>query len=176
MTTTATAAVLHEPHGQFSMEQVTLDDLKPDEILVRIEACGICHTDISVQDMMHMPVVLGHEGAGIVEQLGEAVSRIKVGDRVTISYASCNHCPNCLAELPYVCDTGAQCNFGGTRLDGTHTIRLAGEPVTAAFFQQSSFATHAITLEESSHPGRYAIGSATLAWMASSSGIVSGGM
>ena len=84
MTTTATAAVLHEAHGQFSMEQVVLDDLKPDEILVRIEASGICHTDISIQDMMPMPVVLGHEGTGIVEELGTEVSRIKVGDRVTI--------------------------------------------------------------------------------------------
>ncbi len=147
MTTTATAAVLHEPHGQFTMEQVTLDDLKPDEILVRIEACGICHTDISVQDMMHMPVVLGHEGTGVVEEVGTEVSRIKAGDRVTISYGWCNNCPNCLEGLIYICDIGVQCNFGGTRLDGTHTIRLAGEPITAAFFQQSSFATHAITLE-----------------------------
>ena len=147
MTTTATAAVLHEPHGQFSMEQVTLDDLKPDEILVRIEASGICHTDIAVQDMLPMPAVLGHEGTGVVEQVGSAVSRIKAGERVTISYGSCNNCPNCLQELPYICDNSVQCNFGGSRLDGTHTIQLAGEPITAAFFQQSSFATHAITLE-----------------------------
>jgi len=152
MTTTATAAVLREAHGQFSMEQVILDDLKPDEILVRIEACGVCHTDILVQDMMPLPAVLGHEGTGIVEQVGTAVSRIKVGERVIISYASCNNCPNCLQQLPYICDNGMQCNFGGTRLDGTHTIRLAGEPVTAAFFQQSSFATHAITLERNVVP------------------------
>ncbi len=152
MTKTATAAVLRQPHGQFSLEEITLDDLKPDEILVRIEASGICHTDISAQDKLPMPMILGHEGAGIVEQLGTAVSRIKVGDRVTISYGSCNHCPNCLNELPYICDNGAQCNFGGTRMDGTHTIRLAGEPVTSAFFQQSSFATHAITLERNVVP------------------------
>ncbi len=100
MTTTATAAVLREAHGQFSMEQVILDDLKPDEILVRIEASGICHTDILVQDMMPLPAVLGHEGTGIVEELGTAVSRIKVGERVIISYASCNNCPNCLQQLP----------------------------------------------------------------------------
>jgi len=146
MTKTATAAVLREPHGQFSLEEVSLDDLKPDEILVRIEASGICATDIMVQDMLSLPAVLGHEGAGVVEQIGSEVSQIKVGARVAISYGSCNHCPNCLQQLPYVCDNSMQSNFSGLRLDGTHTITLADEPITGAFFQQSSFATHAITL------------------------------
>lgn len=145
MTTTATAAVLHEAGGEFRLQDVALDDLRADEVRVRIEASGICHTDISSEDLLPLPAVFGHEGAGIVEEIGSGVSDLKTGDRVIISYSFCNHCPNCDAGRPYICDSAIQSNFGGTRLDGTHTTTLDGTAISAAFFQQSSFATRSIT-------------------------------
>ena len=145
MTTTATAAVLHEAGGKFRLQDVALDDLRADEIRVRIEASGICHTDISSQGLLPLPAVFGHEGAGVVEETGTGVIGLDPGDRVIISYSFCNHCPNCDEGRPYICDTGVQSNFGGTRLDGSHTTTLHGSAISAAFFQQSSFATHAIT-------------------------------
>ena len=145
MSSEATAAVLYEANGEFKLQSVTLDNLKPDEILIRIEACGICHTDIGAQGQMAMPVILGHEGVGIVEEVGNGVTGTRPGDRVMLSYGSCNNCPNCHEGKQYVCDNSVQSNFGGTRLDGSHTTSLDGEAITASFFQQSSFATHVIT-------------------------------
>jgi aryl-alcohol dehydrogenase len=145
MTTTAIAAVLHEVGGEFKLQDIVLDDLKTDELRVRIEACGICHTDIGAQGLLAMPAVLGHEGAGIVEEVGIGVSNIAPGDRVIISFGFCNHCPNCFEGRPYVCDNSVQSNFGGTRLDGSHTTTLDGTAITASFFQQSSFASQVIT-------------------------------
>ncbi len=80
MTTTATAAIVHEPQGEFAFETIELDDLRSDEVLVRNEASGICHTDFVAQDLMTLPGVLGHEGAGVVEAVGSGVSQIKPGD------------------------------------------------------------------------------------------------
>ena len=143
----ATAAVIHEPNGQFSFETIELDDLRGDEILVRIEASGICHTDMKAQGRIPMPVVLGHEGTGVVEAIGSGVDRVKPGDRVVISYPWCGTCPSCVEGHAYRCEHVIPLSFGGTRLDGSKTITLNGEAITSAFFQQSSFATHSITLE-----------------------------
>ena len=145
MTFEATAAVLYEAGGSFQLKTVTLDDLRADELLIRVQACGICHTDIALQGMMAMPVVLGHEGMGIVEQIGSGVDGIKAGDRVIASYGFCNSCPRCHEGHPFICDKSVQSNFGGTRIDGSHTTNLDGSEITASFFQQSSFASHAIT-------------------------------
>ena len=144
MASTVTAAVLHEPHGQFVFEQVDLDELHPDEALVRVEASGICHTDIGAQDLLPMPAVLGHEGTGVVEQVGAAVTQINTGDQVIMSYGHCGACPNCQDGLIYICENSVQGNFGGRRYDGSPTVLLNNEPVSAAFFQQSSFASHAV--------------------------------
>ena len=145
MTFEATAAVLYEPGGSFQFKTVTLDDLRPDELLIRVQASGICHTDIAAQGMMTMPVVLGHEGMGIVEQIGSGADSIKVGDRVIASYGFCNSCPRCHEGRPFICDKSVQTNFGGTRIDGSQTTKLDGAIITASFFQQSSFASHFIT-------------------------------
>ena len=147
MTTKATAAVIREPHGQFSLETIELDDLRRDEILVRVEASGVCHTDAKAQERVPMPAVLGHEGTGVVEEIGTAVTRVKPGDRVIISYPSCGVCPNCVEGRAYICDHAFPLSFAGTRMDGSKTITLNGEAISSAFFQQSSFATHSITLE-----------------------------
>ncbi len=145
MTIEATAAVLYEPGSSFQLKTVTLDDLRPDELLIRVQACGICHTDIAAQGLVTMPAILGHEGMGTVEQVGSGVEGIKVGDRVIASYGFCNTCPRCHEGRPFICDNSVQTNFAGTRLDGSHTTKLDGSDITASFFQQSTFATHAIT-------------------------------
>ena len=89
MAYTSTAAVVREPRGEFKLEQVELDELRADEALVRVQAAGICHTDMEMQYVVPMPAVLGHEGAGIVEEVGSSVSGFKAGDRVIMSWPSC---------------------------------------------------------------------------------------
>ncbi len=152
MTTTTTAAIVHEPQGQFTFETIELDDLRSNEILVRNEASGICHTDFVAQNLMTPPMVVGHEGAGVVETVGSGVSRVKPGDRVIVSYPWCGTCRGCLEGQPYFCAHHLSLGFGGTRLDGSHTVKLGGRPISGAFFQQSSFATHSITVERNVVP------------------------
>ncbi len=142
-----TAAVLHSPDEQLSLETVSLDDPRNDEIVVRIEACGICQLDIEARKMLPTPSVLGHEGTGIVEQVGADVKDLVPGQRVIISYAWCGHCPRCRENKPYICDESWLINFSGTRPDGSTTMFLNDKPLSAAFFQQSSFAQHVITSE-----------------------------
>ncbi|MBN2060799.1 MAG: NAD(P)-dependent alcohol dehydrogenase [Deltaproteobacteria bacterium] len=146
------AAIINEPNGQFVIQTVELDDLRSDEILVKIEACGVCHTDVIAQNMTPLPAVLGHEGCGVVEEVGSAVDRIKKGDRVIISIPYCGDCPSCAQGKTYICDKAMSLGFGGTRMDGSQTISISGKFISSAFFQQSSFATHAITLARSVVP------------------------
>lgn len=148
MSRTATAAVIHEAGGGFSLETIELDELQSNELLVKVEASGVCHTDAVAQGILPLPAVLGHEGVGIVEAVGGAVTRFRPGDRVIMSYASCGDCPCCNGDKAYICDSMMPLNFGGSRIDGTHTISLNNEPITSSFFQQSSFSTHAIAVEQ----------------------------
>lgn len=145
MTKTITAAVVNQPHGRFTLEPVVLDDLRSDEILIRNQASGICHTDTIAQDIVKLPAVLGHEGAGIVEAVGSAVSRFSKGDRVIVSYPSCGGCRHCVEGHPYFCDHHMPLAFAGSRLDGSSTMRRHTGSISGAFFQQSSFASHSIT-------------------------------
>ena len=91
-----TAAVARAKNAPLSIEEVSLSEPRADEVLVRLVAAGICHTDISMRDHLIYPVphpvVLGHEGAGIVEQLGEGVTRLAVDDPVILTSASCGKC------------------------------------------------------------------------------------
>jgi aryl-alcohol dehydrogenase len=146
MLTNVKAAVISEPNGQFVIETVELDDLRSDEILVSMEACGICHTDIIAQNMIPLPAVLGHEGCGVVEAVGSAVDGVKKGDRVIISIPFCGSCPTCIQGRTYICENAQSLVFTGTRMDGSRTISFNGKYISGAFFQQSSFATHAIAL------------------------------
>ena len=148
MTTPARAAVIRGIDAHFTVEDVVLDDIAPSEILVRIVATGLCHTDLAV---VHghipaaLPMVLGHEGAGIVEQIGSAVIGFAVGDHVAASFASCGHCANCLTGREAYCLNFMALNFGGSREDGSTTLQTTdGETIHGSFFGQSSFATHAI--------------------------------
>jgi aryl-alcohol dehydrogenase len=161
MSLNATAAVLRQAEQPFTLEAIELDELRPDEVLVRNEASGICHTDVLATGRVPLPAVFGHEAAGVVEKVGSAVTRIRPGDRVLISYPWCGACPHCDRGEPYLCSRHMELVFGGTRLDGSHTLMLQGQPISGAFFQQSSFATHSIALDRavvavhSDLPSRY---------------------
>ncbi|MGZ3259689.1 MAG: NAD(P)-dependent alcohol dehydrogenase, partial [Croceibacterium sp.] len=107
-------------------------------------ATGICHTDLHEHPGRHSPhpIVLGHEGAGVVEKLGEGVTSFEVGDHVILSGNSCGACPSCKANRPTYCDLAMPLCFGGKRLDGSTS--LEGGAVHSHFFGQSSFATHCV--------------------------------
>jgi len=145
---TVIAAIVEEPKGKFELSEVELDDIRDNEVLVRVEASGICHMDVEASDLVPLPAIFGHEGVGIIEKKGSKISGVEVGDRVVISYASCGECSRCNAEKPYYCEEGWDITFSGKRLDGSHTAFRDGTPISAAFFGQSSFASHAITYQE----------------------------
>ena len=118
------AAVTRKPHASMSLETLTLEEPRDDEILVRLVATGICHTDIGMRDQafpVPQPIVLGHEGAGIVERTGGAVTKVRAGDHVLMTFNHCGHCPSCQHEWQ-------------RRVHGN-------------FFGQSSFATYALCHE-----------------------------
>jgi aryl-alcohol dehydrogenase len=147
------AAVVNAAGAPFVLEDVELDEPRPQEVLVRMVATGMCHTDLSAQAghlPFPLPGVLGHEGAGIVEQIGAEVTDVAVGDHVLASFNSCGECPDCLSGRPAYCrHFHARNLFGGSRADGSATIVRAGEPVHGHFFGQSSFAEHALVHERS---------------------------
>lgn len=148
MTTQANAAICRGHDHPFTIEPVELADLRPDELLVRVVACGICHTDLAVRDAqlpVPLPAVLGHEGAGIVEAVGSAVTAAKPGDRVVMSFNSCGACPSCAIDAPTYCYNFFPHNWSGKRADGSPSMMMGGTSMNANFFGQSSFATHAIT-------------------------------
>jgi aryl-alcohol dehydrogenase len=131
-----------------SIESVKLDAPRPDEVLVEMVATGICHSDVAVVEQilpLPPPLVLGHEGAGIVREVGSAVTSVGVGDPVVLGFASCGGCPECASGHPAYCELTGALNFGMRRSDGSVLIHDArNEPVNASFFGQSSFATHSI--------------------------------
>ena len=142
------AAVLRRKGGPLKIESLEMDGPREDEVLVRIVASGICHTDIDFcddWDEADTPVVLGHEGAGVVEQVGRRVKSVKRGDHVVLSYQSCGHCRQCRSGHPAHCDYLYEANFGFKRLDGSNALQRSG--VRGHFFGQSSFATHALATE-----------------------------
>lgn len=145
------AAVVRRRGGAFAFESVRIEEPRPDELLVRIVACGICHTDIAARDGllgMRIPAVFGHEGAGIVEKTGAAITRVRPGDSVLLSFSSCGKCSRCSAGHPAHCAEFDTLNFGDARRDGSPTIRdAAGKALGSCFLGQSSLARHALTRE-----------------------------
>ncbi|MFZ1092886.1 MAG: alcohol dehydrogenase catalytic domain-containing protein, partial [Xanthobacteraceae bacterium] len=92
-----TAAVAHKNFGPFSIEQLELSDPRPDELLVKVIASGMCQTDQHGRDGYYktpLPAVFGHEGAGIVSAVGKAVTKFAPGDHVVMSFPWCGKCPN----------------------------------------------------------------------------------
>ena len=146
------AAVVREPGGPWSIEWLSLDEPREEEVLVRIAGVGICHTDISVRNQyvpVPLPAVLGHEGAGVVERVGERVSGVAPGDHVVLAPMSCGGCRNCISASPMYCEQFLALNLGMRRPDGSPTVFDGQIPVSAAFFGQSSFATRALAHQRS---------------------------
>lgn len=143
-----TAAVLREKSAGHVLETVELADPGPGEVIVRISGVGLCHTDMLPRAAAHpapLPLIAGHEGSGVVTEVGANVTGIAVGDHVIASFDSCGTCPNCLAAHPAYCVTFAARNMSGRALDGSTVARdESGAPVSARWFGQSSFASHAL--------------------------------
>jgi aryl-alcohol dehydrogenase len=148
VTTRARAAVVERKDGPFVMRDVTVEDPRPDEVLVRMVATGVCATDAHVRQQLlptPLPAILGHEGAGIVERVGSTVAHLKPGDHVVLSYHSCGHCKPCSASHPAYCDQVWEANYAGARLDGSIGVATDSDHgLHAHFFGQSSFATYAL--------------------------------
>jgi aryl-alcohol dehydrogenase len=149
--TNALAAVARKKGSSLTIEEVRLGEPRADEILVRIVASGVCHTDMVVRDQGYavpLPLVLGHEGSGVVDAVGSAVTQLQVGDHVALSYAFCGKCAKCTSGQPFYCVEFYDQNFKGARMDGTTPVcDCHDHPIGANFFAQSSFATYAIATE-----------------------------
>jgi aryl-alcohol dehydrogenase len=144
------AAVTRAPNAPVSLETLELDDPRAGEILVRVVATGVCHTDLVVRDGMlptPQPVVLGHEGAGVVETVGEGVTKVVPGDHVVMTFNSCGACPNCVDDAATYCYDFFAHNFLATRADGSTALRSGADSIHSNFFGQSSFATRALCHE-----------------------------
>jgi aryl-alcohol dehydrogenase len=151
--TTTQAAVIDAPGAPFRLEEVELDGPRPNELLVRVTSAGICHTDLTIAAghiPFPLPGVLGHEGTGVVLEVGEAVTKVAPGDQVVMTFTSCGHCVSCRSAHPAYCTTWIPQNLiGGKRPDGTSPISQGGKTLGGRFFGQSSFARHAIVDERS---------------------------
>ena len=142
-----TVAVVNSQGAEFSLEEVDLGEPQADEVLVKIVATGLCHTDIHLKGFLPgemFPNVFGHEGAGVVEAVGEGVTGIAVGDHVVLSFRSCRECENCKNDLVGYCDSSLLLNYMGMRMDGSTTYSRGGATVFGNFFGQSSLSRHAI--------------------------------
>ena len=144
------AAVARRPHAHFSIEKLTLEAPRADEVLVKVIATGVCHTDIAMRDQTYpvpQPIVLGHEGAGVVVAIGSGVTKVEVGDHVVMSFNFCGQCGSCIEHQPQYCHDYFTHNFAGNRADSTTALANGSERIHSHFFGQSSFATFALCRE-----------------------------
>jgi aryl-alcohol dehydrogenase len=148
---TTRAAVVEKPGAPFTVQEVALEEPRAGEVLVRMTAAGLCHTDLGAQAggiPFRLPGVLGHEGAGVVERVGPGVASVSPGDKVVLSFTSCGGCAGCRGGHPAYCDSWLVRNLvSGTRDDGSATLSRDGAPLGGHFFGQSSFAEYALADE-----------------------------
>lgn len=157
MTTRIRAAVVEKLGAPFDLQDLDLDAPGEGELLVRVVASGVCHTDEITRhgDLpMPFPGVLGHEGSGVVEQMGAGVTDIAVGDHVIVGWPFCGTCDHCLRGEPRYCLRLGEALCGGARLLGPQAglsayHRLDGSSLHGHFFGQSSFATHTVCRADS---------------------------
>jgi aryl-alcohol dehydrogenase len=141
------AAIATSPDQPFSIEEFDLEEPRANEVRIKIAASGICHTDIAVKQqdvLLPLPMILGHEGSGIVEAVGAGVTHVKPGDHVVLSGDSCGVCRRCQHGLPSYCDEFVERNLTGLRVDASTPVHQHGDPVNGRFCGQSSFATHSL--------------------------------
>jgi len=148
--------VLEQTGGPLTLTELDLADPGPEEVLVRLHASGVCHSDWNAVDGTAesiCPVVLGHEGGGVVEAVGAGVTRVAVGDHVALSWTpSCGACEECLRDLPWHCSTAWPAMGTGGLMDGTTRLtRNGGEPVYHYSFL-STFAEACVVPERSCIP------------------------
>jgi aryl-alcohol dehydrogenase len=151
-----TAAVVDGLHGRFDVRDVEIGEPGRGEVLVKVAAAGICHTDVAARDgdlPFPLPGVLGHEGAGTVVAVGEGVSEVREGQAVVIGWPWCGQCRACLAGEPRYCQSVFALASSGGRQDGSSALREPdGQRLSSHFFGQSSFATHSLTYASSLVP------------------------
>ena len=129
------AAVLHEPGTPLAVEEVLLDPPRAAEVLVRVAAAGVCHSDLHLAEGhlggRRWPIVLGHEGAGVVEAVGPGVTHVAPGDRVGFCFVpACRSCRYCRAGRPNLCEPAGEAAWTATLLDGTTRLHfLDGRPL-----------------------------------------------
>lgn len=146
-----TALVVEAQNAPFRVQEIELNEPGRGEVLIRIAASGVCHTDAITRAgdmMMPFPCVLGHEGSGTVEKIGPGVSTLAPGDKVIIGWPSCGECRNCLDGHPRYCLRTGDALVSGRRfkgeLKGTSAYTRDGKEIYGHFFGQSSFATHSV--------------------------------
>jgi alcohol dehydrogenase len=155
-----TAAVLRaiadRPYTEtrpLSVEEVELGAPRPGELLVRVEAAGVCHSDVSVVDgsrVRPLPMALGHEAAGVVEEVGPGVDDVRPGDHVVLTFVpSCGRCAECSSGRPALCTPAAKANGAGTLLHGPSLLRDRQGRALHHHLGVSGFARHAVVARES---------------------------
>jgi S-(hydroxymethyl)glutathione dehydrogenase/alcohol dehydrogenase len=171
------AAVLHEPGRPVTVEEVELDEPKADEVLVRVAAAGVCHSDLHLADGAlgpgRWPMVLGHEGAGVVEAVGERVTHVAPGDRVAFSFVpSCGSCRFCRAGRHNLCEVAGRNAVKGTLMDGTSRLHLADGTTLQHGLMTACFAERTVVAAAGAVP----IGADVPLWQASllGCGVVTG--
>ncbi len=124
------AAVLYGFNEPFKVEKVELQEPRQGEVLVKLAASGVCHSDLSIQRgilPMPPPIIIGHEGAGTIEAMGPGVSTVKKGDHVILTWLySCGTCRDCARGRPHLCDTAAMATMTGGMYDGTTRFKVGG--------------------------------------------------
>ncbi|HBC92917.1 MAG TPA: alcohol dehydrogenase [Pelotomaculum sp.] len=151
------AAVLYELNKPLVVEEVDIEHPKDGEVLVKLAASGVCHSDLSaITGVLKkpLPVILGHEGAGVVAEVGPGVKNVKVGDHVVISWiASCGQCAYCIEGKPRLCPSAAKVRAEGTLPDGTKRLSINGQTISHSG-GVSSFAEYCVVAESSAIPIR----------------------
>jgi len=145
-----TAAVVETSGSSFTLQEIDIESPRQDEVLVKVVASGICHTDSYAAEGNYpipFPAIFGHEGAGIVEKVGSNVHKVVPGDHVLLTFGYCGHCHNCQESHQAYCYDSRDLNVIGTRKDKTSAYSREGEHVSGHFFGHSSFASHSITKE-----------------------------
>ena len=144
------AALAHANDAELLIEDIELAEPGPGEVVVRVTATGMCHTDLNVlaNAPLPWPAVLGHEGAGVVVKVGAGVAKVVEGDHVLMTTSSCGVCKSCQEGQPSYCVNFRAMNMsGGYRRDGSCSHSQHGKPVFARFLGQSSFASHVLAGE-----------------------------